>query len=73
MNEEDLIGLYEKKYRSWIGLEQFLNLVSLGQSLERIACLRICNDESGKYWIGDPDYNAVMACFNRIESRSKEQ
>ena len=73
MNEDALIKLYEEKYRSWLGLEQFLNLVSLGQSLERIACLKICNDESGKYWIGDPDYNAVMGCFNRIEARKEEQ
>ena len=73
MTEDQLIELHEKAYRSWIGQEQFLSLIRLGQSIERIACLKICNDESGKYWIGDPDYNAVMGCFNRIEARKEEQ
>lgn len=71
MTEDQLIELYEKTYRSWIGLEQFLSLIQLGQSIERAACAAICNDEASNYWLGYEGYNAAYRCFRQITERTE--
>ena len=71
MTEDQLIELYEKTYRSWIGLEQFLSLIQLGQSIERNECAAICKDEASNYWIGDKGYTAAHNCFKRIAERTE--
>lgn len=71
MTEDQLIELYEKTYKSWIGLEQFLSLIQLGQSIERAACAAICKDEADSHWIGDKGYNAAYKCFRHIAERTE--
>lgn len=71
MTEDQLIELHEKTYRSWIGQEQFLGIIQLGQSIERAACAAICKDEAGNYQLGDKGYTAANNCFRHIAERTK--